>query len=331
MVTQIIAGVYQLKVPIPNSPLEATNIYIIQGDKGYTLIDTGWNSETAFNSLNRQLAEVGIGLPDIAQIVITHAHFDHYGLTGRIKNISGAQISLHKEEKETIRTRYNVPDEFLAETEKWFTAQGVPAAMLEGVRVPIRGFREALPAQPDVWLNGEETIPCGEFNLKVVWTPGHTTGHVCYYEPVKKLLFTGDHVLPLVTPNISMSTNSTGNPLGDYINSLMAVRKLDVKLALPGHGEAFKDLPKRVDEIVKHHVKRTAEIQQALQGSEKTAYQLADVITWMPEQGGVKHAALSPVSKLAAVSETLAHLRALEAEKKVAAVKHDDIVYYKDI
>ena len=54
MVTQIVAGIYQLKVPIPNSPLEATNVYLVQGDKSYTLIDTGWDSTTAFNSLNRQ-------------------------------------------------------------------------------------------------------------------------------------------------------------------------------------------------------------------------------------------------------------------------------------
>ena len=84
MVTQIVAGIYQLKVPIPNNPLENTNIYLIQGDKNYTLIDTGWDSNTAFNSINRQLAEVGVGLPDIGQIIITHAHFDHFGLVGRI-------------------------------------------------------------------------------------------------------------------------------------------------------------------------------------------------------------------------------------------------------
>ena len=67
MVTQIVNGVYQLKVPIPNNPLENTNIYLVQGDKSYTLIDTGWDSETAFNSINRQLAEVGVGFRDISK------------------------------------------------------------------------------------------------------------------------------------------------------------------------------------------------------------------------------------------------------------------------
>jgi glyoxylase-like metal-dependent hydrolase (beta-lactamase superfamily II) len=112
MTTQIVKGIYQLKIPIPDNPLEATNIYLLQRDKGYTLIDTGWDSNTAFNSLNRQLAEVGVGLPDISQIVITHAHFDHFGLAGRVKEISGAKIYMHTLEQEVFRTRYVVSEEF---------------------------------------------------------------------------------------------------------------------------------------------------------------------------------------------------------------------------
>ena len=331
MVTQIVDGIYQLRVPIPNNPLENTNIYLIQGDKNYTLIDTGWDSDTAFNSVNRQLAEVGAGFPDIGQIIITHAHFDHFGLVGRIKQLSGAKLYLHHLEQEVFRTRYTVTEEFLHQIEAWFTMNGVPADMIAAVHAPISGFRKPVPAVPDVLLNGDETIASGKFNLKVIWTPGHSPGHICLYEPVQKVLFSGDHVLPVITPNISLTPTMTADPLGDYINSLLIVKKLAVELVLPAHENIFRNLPKRVDEIIRHHETRSAEILKAMNHREMTAYQIADLVTWMPEQGGGSHADLKPIAQLAAVSETLAHLKAMSTANKVTSLTRDGIVYYKYI
>ena len=331
MTTQILNGVYQLKVPIPNSPLESTNVYLLQGDKNYTLIDTGWDSKTAFNSLNRQLAEIGVGFRDIAQIIVTHAHFDHYGLTEKIKQASDAKILMHNAEKTVLRSRYAVDKKFLDEVVIWFRLNGVPERMLAAVHGPISGFGENAPVQPDILLNGDEKITSGVFNLNVIWTPGHSPGHICLYEPERKILFSGDHILPSITPNVSLPPNATGNPLGDYIKSLLTVKKLAVEIVLPGHEDIFRDLSKRVDEIIYHHQKRSTEILKAMKHQEMTAYQIANLVTWMPEQGGVKHDDLSPIAKLAAVGETLAHLKDMSAENKVASVNHDDIVYYRDI
>ena len=331
MTTQILNGVYQLKVPIPNSPLQATNIYLLQGDKSFTLIDTGWDSKTAFNSLNRQLAEVGVGFRDISQIIVTHAHLDHYGLTEKIKQVSDAKILMHQAEGVVLRSRYAVDKKFLDEVVIWFRLNGVPERMLAAVHGPIRGFGENATVQPDVLLNGDETIASGDFNLKVIWTPGHSPGHICLYEPVRKILFSGDHVLPSITPNVSLPPNAISNPLGDYLKSLLTVQKLAVELILPGHEDVFRNLSNRVDEIIHHHEKRSAEILEAMKHTEMTAYQVANLVTWMPEQGGVKHDDLAPIAKLAAVSETLAHLKVMSVEKKVITSDHDDIVYYKDI
>jgi glyoxylase-like metal-dependent hydrolase (beta-lactamase superfamily II) len=331
MTTQILNGVYQLKVPIPNSPLQATNIYLLQGDKSFTLIDTGWDSKTAFNSLNRQLAEVGVGFHDISQIIVTHAHLDHYGLTEKIKQVSDAKILMHQAEGVVLHSRYAVDKKFLDEVVIWFRLNGVPERMLAAVHGPIRGFGENAPVQPDVLLNGDETIASGDFNLKVIWTPGHSPGHICLYEPVRKILFSGDHVLPSITPNVSLPPNAISNPLGDYLKSLLTVQKLAVELVLPGHEDVFRNLSNRVDEIIHHHEKRSAEILEAMKHTEMTAYQVANLVTWMPEQGGVKHDDLSPIAKLAAVSETLAHLKVMSVEKKVITSDHDDIVYYKNI
>jgi glyoxylase-like metal-dependent hydrolase (beta-lactamase superfamily II) len=238
---------------------------------------------------------------------------------------------MHTLEQEVFRTRYVVTEEFLNSVAQWFTINGVPQEMIEAVHAPIKGFRKPIPAQPDVLLNGGETIASGNFNLRVIWTPGHSPGHICLYEPVAKILFSGDHVLPVITPNISLTPTTKGNPLGDFLQSLATVRKLDVAQVLPAHEQIFKNLPGRVDEIVRHHEIRTKEIMAAMGHQEKTAYQLATAIKWMPEQGGVDYGDLSPVAKLSAVSETLAHLKAMAVEQKITSVIHDDIVYYKDI
>ncbi len=331
MVTQIIDDIYQLKVPMPNNPLGNTNIYLVRGDKSYSLIDTGWDSQTALNSLNRQLAETGVSFQDISQIIITHAHFDHYGLAGKIKQLSGAKIYMHQRDQEIFRTRYAVSEEYLQQAGQWFRINGVPAAMLETINTRISGFREPIPAQPDILLNGDETIASGIFNLKVIWTPGHSPGHICLYEPEHKILFSGDHILPVITPNVSLTPRSEGNPLGDYLNSLLTVKRLSVDLVLPAHETVFKNLSERVDEILRHHEVRSAEIVKALNHNEMTAYQVSNLITWMPEQGGVKFTDLAPVAKLAAISETLAHLKAMSVDKKVISITHDAIVYYVDI
>ena len=331
MATQIAHDIYQLKVPIPNNPLEATNVYLLKGDKFATLIDAGWDSETAFNSLNRQLAEVGVGFQDISQIIITHAHFDHYGLAGKIKQLSGAKIYMHQRDQEIFRTRYAVTEEFLHKAGQWFRINGVPAAMLGTLHMPISGFREAVPAQPDILLNGDETIASGIFNLKVIWTPGHSPGHICLYEPTQKILFSGDHILPVITPNISLSLYSDGNPLGDYLKSLLTVKNLAVALVLPAHETVFSNLSERVEEILHHHKMRSAEILKVLNHNEMTAYQISNLVTWMPEQRGVNFVDLMPIAKLAAISETLAHLKAMSIEKKVVSINHDSIVYYKNI
>ena len=181
---------------------------------------------------------------------------------------------------------------------------------------------------PDVLLEDNETINTGVFELKVIWTPGHSPGHICLYEPVQKILFAGDHVLPVITPNISLPPNSNSNPLGDFIISLDKIRDLDVKLVLPAHEITFTDLKKRIDEILHHHELRNLEIIETLNGEQKTAYQIAGNITWMPEFGGVKLADLPPMDRRMAILETLAHLESMRAKDRVAKATHNETIYY---
>jgi len=328
--TEVKSGIHQLKLPIPNNPLENTNIYLVQGDTGYLLIDAGWNSEEALQSLKKQLTEIGIDFEDISQIIITHAHADHYGLAGQLKQLSRASISLHHIEEELIIPRYATTDELIHQIEQWFHSNGVPAHELPVSQMATAAMqRFSSPTLPDITLHGGETISAGVFNLQVLWTPGHSPGHICLYEPDHKILFSGDHILPVITPNVSLQPQSKNNPLGDFLNSLDIVKQLDVNLVLPAHEHLFTDLQTRVDEIIWHHQQRNSEILEALKDEPKTAYQISTKITWMPEFGGVRFQDLAPWDKRMAVSETLAHLEAMSIDGTVDKFTKNSIIYYQ--
>jgi glyoxylase-like metal-dependent hydrolase (beta-lactamase superfamily II) len=163
----------------------------------------------------------------------------------------------------------------------------------------------------------------------VVWTPGHSPGHICLYDAQRQVFFSGDHILPVITPNISLRLPSAGNPLGDFINSLNKVKTLDVKLVLPAHEHIFSNLPARVKEIIQHHRHRNQEILDTLKTEPRTAYEISAEITWMPEFGGVKFHNLAIWDRRMAVSETLAHLEALRLDGIISQFSRDGIIYYR--
>ena len=225
---EVIPDIYRMPLPLPVPHLSHINTYLVRGDKDYLLIDTGWNTEEAFDSLKKQLAELGVSGREINRIAITHAHPDHYGMAGKLKNLFSATLYFHHLEKDFIESRYVHMDELLEEMNLWLKVNGVPPdqlAELQQASLPMLKF--VAPAMPDTTLYGGETITIGDFNFNVLPTPGHAPGHVCLYEPVNKVLFSGDHVLPGITPNVSLYPQSGDNPLGDFLESLKTVRQLD--------------------------------------------------------------------------------------------------------
>ena len=99
---------------------------------------------------------------------------------------------------------------------------------------------------PDLLLDGSEIYKTGKHNLRAFWTPGHTPGHLCWVDEEARMVFTGDHILPVITSNVSVRMTSDGDPLGDYLDSVAKVGALDVDLVLPAHEHHFTDLKGRV-------------------------------------------------------------------------------------
>ena len=328
---EVTGGIYQIPVPLPNSPLGHINAYLIQAENGgYTLIDSGWDTDEAFIFLKGQMAEIGARPEEISQIIITHIHPDHYGLAGRLKRLSQAKLYAHHVEKEYIKSRYINMDRLLQQLEHWLEVNGVPVDELESLKIASTSMaRVVLPTMPDIVLNGGETITAGPFSFKVLWTPGHSPGHISLYEPNRKILISGDHILPGITPNIALHPQSGPNPLGQYLNSLNTVKQLEVELILPGHRHPFKNLHNRIDQIIRHHRQRNSEILDNLRTKTKTAYQIAAGLTWRPgtKKNGWQN--LAPLDRRFAILETLSHLEFMRFEGRVDKSTRDSLIYYQ--
>ena len=329
MPKEILTGLYQLKVPIPNNPLGWVLPYLIPGDDGYTLIDSGWNTPEAFEALEQELRDVGVSFSEIKRLLVTHVHPDHYGLAGRVKEVSGAQVIVHQRERDFIRTRYRDPEQLLERMAVWIREQGVPeqeVSDLQGSSMPVRQY--VVPVEPDVVLWGGETLDFGVYRLEVIWTPGHSPGHMCFYERAQRAIFTGDHVLPTITPNVSLHPQQTGNPLGDYIAALQRLEPLQVEDVLPAHEYEFKDLHRRLDEIVHHHEERLNEMLAIVDAKGRaTAHDVASGIVWTTGT----YDSFSPWMRRAAISETLAHLEYAVYEGRLHQTRQNGIVYYERV
>jgi glyoxylase-like metal-dependent hydrolase (beta-lactamase superfamily II) len=322
----------KLPIPAPDGQLNHVNVYLIGGDGDWLLVDTGWNASNTFDALEKQLGETGVGFKDITRIVITHFHVDHYGLAGRLRELSGAKVAMHRMEKEFVDSRYVNMDELLTEIARWLHLHGVPEKELTHLQKASLGVRKfAVPVLPDIALEGGERISVGPFNFEVLWTPGHSLGHICLYESAKRILLSGDHILPTIFPNVGLHPQSGDNPLGDYLDSLKVCGQLDVDLVLPAHEEVFTDLKKRIGELYHHQEERKEAILGALKDGGSTAYEISHHLSWIVNGVTLSYIELSSLDKRLAVMSALAHLEPLRNGGEVERTSKEGIFFYSRV
>jgi len=326
---EIVAGVHQMKLPFPRGMPEQTNVYIIEGSKGNILIDAGWDSAESLWDFRERLGEERLKFQDINWIVITHIHPDHYGLAGKLKELCRAEVVMHRVGVELINSRYKYFDGLLKEIEEELSKNGVPQSELLELKEASLWMKQFVwPVLPDVRLEDGDRLSNGSFEFEILQTPGHSPDHICLYEPRKKWLFCGDHVLFETTPHVGFHPQSADNPLRDYINSLKTVEALKVNFVFPGHGPVFNSLKLRAAEIFRHHEQRERAIIKTMSSGLKTAYQISTEIPWKIEADNVTLKDLTPWDRRLAILETIAYLRLLTSEDKVGKVDQNGISVY---
>jgi len=311
---ELLPGVWRLPLPLRDSPLGHVNTYLVRADDGYLLVDCGWDTADTLEALEGHLRALDIPIEDVRHLVITHIHPDHYGLAGRLRELTRADLTFHRLERLYIEERYGTADELLSEMHEWLRLNGTPAAELDRLNRGSMGMLERVKvAFPDRTLDGGEEITCGRFAFRVLWTPGHSAGHICLYDAQHKVLLSGDHVLPHITPSVGLHVRTTSNPLADYLDSLRLIGRLEAELVLPGHGEPFHGLPERTDALLAHHQRRLDEIVELLSKEPErllTGYVIASRMNWSRRRTWDD---LSGFERRLAVTEALAHIELLDA------------------
>ena len=308
-------GLWSVPVPIPNNPLRYVLVHLLELRNGVALIDTGWNTDEAWNALTSGLATTGFAVGDVEVALITHIHPDHYGLAGRLRERSGARIALHPDDAALIPARYGAGiTQLVAEMRAFLQRCGVPGDVVAELSEASMGVREFVAqAEPDILLESGVRLDLPGWNLAPLHTPGHSPGHCCFVERDRRLLFSGDHVLPRISPNISVHAQQPGNPLADFLDSLARVRALDVDEVLPAHEWRFAPLAARVDELTAHHAQRLDVVADAVRTApSSTTWEIATALPWSRVWSEI-HGHM----RRAAVGETLAHLVLLEARGMV--------------
>jgi len=303
MSEEILGNLYKIEIPLPKNPLRVLNAYVVKSPERNLIIDTGWNQQECMDAMQAGLNELGIDIRK-TDFFITHLHTDHLGL---VSNLVTDTSTIYFNEPDADRIKSGI---VLDDLMKFARLNGFPERELQRVPYAHPGFkfRSKGPLSFHILREGD-TLGISDYVFHCVETPGHSKGHMCLYEPIKKIFVAGDHILGDITPTISLLSDEW-NPLKEYLKSLDKVYQLDIELVLPGHREVFRNPKERIQELKDHHQKRLDEIIAILRKGRKNAFRVASQMTWDITYDSWD---LFPVSqKWFATGEAVSHLKYLE-------------------
>jgi glyoxylase-like metal-dependent hydrolase (beta-lactamase superfamily II) len=313
---------------MPGYGLRYTLAYVLELPDGAAVLDAGWPSSEAWQALAGGLERAGYRPRDVRAVLASHIHTDHYGLAGRLREASGAWIGLHPAD-EAMTIGGDPGGEVSERLAAWGDQRrrmGMPAPGPGGAqpeRQPPR-WQQVYRTRPDVLIHDGDLVDLPGWRLRAMWTPGHSPGHLCFYEENLRLLFGGDHLLPKVTPHVAVTSRQRPNPLQDYLSSLAAVAGVEAAEVLPAHEYRYTGLRERAAALVAHHHARLAEIEDSLSAHPaSTCWELAKTLSWSRPLDS------QPATlRRTAARETLSHLVLLQERARAHAVGEEPQRWY---
>ena len=312
MAEQLAGNLWKLRIPLVGNPLKTLNSYLLLGERSL-LIDTGFRQEPCREAMERQLEETGVDR-DRMDIFCTHLHSDHTGLAPELIR-PGCRIYIGEIDAPILRR--SAEPGYWADLYREYVLDGFSPQEMEALwgtnpaKTSAPAWREGLYTP----LRDGETLTGYGGGLRCVLTPGHTPGHLCLYDPDRRRLFCGDHVLFHITPNICR-WQGTADALGDYLESLDRTAALEVAELYPAHREETGSLRRRTEELKRHHAQRLSDALDAVRRTPGlNAYEIAARMSWSIRCRSWADFPLT--QKFFAVGEALAHLDDLEVRGRI--------------
>ncbi|MDX2141567.1 MAG: MBL fold metallo-hydrolase [Chloroflexota bacterium] len=322
--TLVADNIYQVQLPLPFA-LRSVNCYLLRGDNGWDIIDTGLHTPDGEAGWRAVFAELGVQPGDLRQVVVTHHHPDHYGMAGWLREWNGGELTIYMAARELamVEQVWWQQEGMGAAFSAFMQRAGVSGDMLTGmleVSAEIRTLTRPHPPTIDTITAGD-VLTLGGRSLRVLNGPGHSVGQALLYDAADKLFFCADHILLKITPNVGLWPGSDDDPLAAFLDSLRELSALDVRLGLPGHKTLIHDWQGRIAELEHHHDERLVGTAAAA-GKGATALGVAQTI--FDFRNFTFH------EMRFAVAEALAHLEYLRLRGELRREVEDGVWVYRE-
>ena len=322
-------GIHRIPLPMPQDGLRAVNVYAVRGPEGVALVDAGWRVPGNLELLRAALREIDAELQDLREVYVTHVHRDHYTLGPELRRSTPLLLHLGAAERPGVELIQQREDNLPASSLRELRRAGAPA--LAGAVATLVGdepFDARDWESPDRWLEPGPLTVVGR-QMEAIAVPGHTKGHLVFRDLATNHLFSGDHVLPRISPSIGFELGEWDLPLGRYLESLSLLLGVPDATMLPAHGHPGGSVHARVRELLEHHDRRLGSTLDQVAARTATGFEVAQELTWTRRER--RFATLDPFNQMIAVCETMAHLDVLVDRGAAVATYQDGVARYAGV
>ena len=312
---RVLPGLWRLRLPLPWPGVPHCNAWAIAAGDGVVLIDCGMHEPGSLAHLERAMDQVHLRLEQVRLLACTHAHSDHWGQAGPVIDAAGWELGTHPATAQALGAA-GEPQVALARRLEVGRQSGVA---IEALAAYAQRARELPSGSARVVAVDRPLVPGVRIETdlgdwEVVETPGHSPSHVCFFNPERRVLISGDHVLGRIS--LFFDYGYTPDPVAQFLTSLDRVDALDARLAVSGHGRPFTDVHAHIEGNRRLVRERLDAVLAATRGEPRTALEVAPGVHGEPVTAGNADWFLS---------ETLCYLRHLEQQGQVQAVTDEGV------